>query len=394
MHNEEGAWIGYGLGDSGDAVVKINHRLYAAFPANSKARELGVVDNSPYYSDATKDAVINIARYINASPADLERLAGGKPLTVAAEQGVADLALRTAIGAYVPPPPPVRRQRYPIQGVWHDSRAFLNPPDAPSYNRDTDGFASEGVRLYEGMIGTPIIPIGYSMGGGSVQKFLTALRPEWRQYVKAAVTFGDPAMPPGGSLNGDMPYEGISRLFQPEWVRDRYWSYAIDGDWYPQARGLLPLLYQVLTRAELTLDFAVYLFTQFPAQAFQELLGTKPSTDPLAGILGPLAGLMTTGTSGQIGQLLSPLGLMAVLPNLVYLLFDAVKFLATNAHGQYGNPDYALWGGMTAVDHAANIIRQHVPDGATLFLFPGTWSTWDQLFQMDVAVRLSGDLLP
>jgi hypothetical protein len=27
----------------------------------------------------------------------------------------------------------------------------------------------------------------------------------------------------------------------------------------------------------------------------------------------------------------------------------------------------------------------------TLYLLPGTWSTWDQLFQFDIAARLQGD---
>jgi hypothetical protein len=46
---------------------------------------------------------------------------------------------------------------------------------------------------------------------------------------------------------------------------------------------------------------------------------------------------------------------------------------------------------MTAVDHAVATVRRVAPQGATMFLLPGTWSNWDQLFQFDVAIRLQGD---
>lgn len=380
----DGQWVGYGLGDESDEVTKIDRRLLYAYPKNSHAVEHGVVVDR-HYDAATQAAVIDLATFINNDPELLRSMAGGRRLDRAQDLGVADLAFRQAIGAYVPP---VYRPKYPIQGVWADSRAFLNPPDAHSFAKATNDFAAEGYRLYSAHAGEPVVVIGYSMGGVSAKKFLDRLRPEWRQHVKALITLGDPCMPADGSLLGDEPGQGISKNPQPGWVRDRYWSYSIDGDWYPRARGLLFLLYQILTRAELTLDFAVYLFTQFPQQAMQELMGVTPSSDPLAGALSGLAGLLSTGPVNMIGAVLDPLQILAVLPKVVYLLFDAIKFIATNAHGQYGNPAYALWDGMTAVDHATQVIRDHVPDGAWLYLFPGTWSTWDQLFQFDIAASL------
>jgi hypothetical protein len=286
--------------------------------------------------------------------------------------------------AYFPPAP---RRLFEIQGVGGDSRAFLNPPDAPCYNKQTDKFATEGLRLTP-TLKAPIIPIGYSMGGDSVRKYLTRLSPQQRDLIGAAVTFGDPSMPPEGSLLGDRTGAGISGVYQPDWVRNRYYSYAIDGDWYPQARGLLPFLYQVLTRAELTMDFALWLFTQFPLQAMQELMGVKPSDDPLAGVLGPLAGFMTSGPAGVLGSLLNPTQIFMLLPQLVQLMFDAVSFLATNAHGKYGDPAVRNWDGLTGVDHAAKVLRDKFPNGGTVLLFPGTWSQWNQLFQFDVAIRL------
>lgn len=384
MNGPGGKWIGYGEGDESDAVIPIERRLVHAYPTNSRAIEHGVaVDRR--YTAATKASVIDVTTFMNNDSRELDRLRRMGIATPLRSDGVANLDVRKAIGAYVEP---AYRSKYPIQGVWADSRAFLNPPEAHSFVKATNDFRDEFMRLYRSMAGTPIWLIGYSMGGVSVQKCLTALLPEWRRFVLGVTTFGDPAMPAEGSLLGNDPGEGISKQPQPLWVRDRYWSYSIDGDWYPRARGLLFLLYELLTRAELTMEFALYLFTAFPRRAFQELLGTRESSDPLAGVLGALAGLMTTGPAGVIGQLLNPMALFAVLPNLVYLLFDAIKFIATNAHGKYGDPAYALWDGMTAVDHAVANIRKVAPDGCTLVLLPGTWSSWDQLVQFDVAAQL------
>lgn len=382
MNGPDGKWIGYGPGDRGPEVTKIERRLALAYPKNSHAAEHGLVVDDRY-TDATAASVRDLAKFVNADPELLQRMTGGG--TPLRDDGIANLAVRKAIGAYVEP---VYQSKYPIQGVWADSRAFLNPPDAHSFEKATNDFRDEAMRLYRPMAGKPIIPIGYSMGGVSVKKFLDALPVEWRDFVEMVITFGDPAMPAEGSLNGNDPGEGISKKPQPLWVRDRYWSFSIDGDWYPRARGLLFLMYDLLTRAELTMDFAIYLFTQFPQRAFQELLGTKESSDPLAGVLSGLAGLMTSGPVGAIGAVLNPLQLFALLPNLIHLLFDAIKFIATNAHGKYGDPNYALWDGLTAVDKAVALIREYCPDGATLLLFPGTWDSWNHGFQFDVAAQL------
>lgn len=387
MKGFSGEWIGYGEGDVSDAVTPIERRLVHAYPRNSHAIEYGVaVDRT--YTASTAQAVRDLTAFMNNDPRQLERLARMGITTPLRSDGIATLDVRKAIGAYVEAPANPPQSKYPIQGVWADSRAFLNPPTAHSFVKATNDFRDEALRLYRPMAGTPIWLLGYSMGGVSVQKILAALPPEWRQYVVGVSTFGDPAMPMEGSLNGNDPGEGISRTPQPQWCWDRYWSYSIDGDWYPRARGLLFLLYQVLTRAELTMDFALYLFTEFPKQAFQQLIGQADSADPLAGVLSGLAGLMTTGPFGTVGTLLNPLQLFAILPDLVRLLFDAVKFIATNAHGKYGDPAYALWGGMTAVDHAVATIRRVAPDGCTLFLLPGTWANWNQGFPFDVAAAL------
>jgi hypothetical protein len=80
-HDDAGKWIGYGLNDVGPAVVRIQHRLIAAYPKNSKAKELGVTE-SGRYDQATFDAVFNIQPFL------------GLPAT-----GVANAATQRALGA-------------------------------------------------------------------------------------------------------------------------------------------------------------------------------------------------------------------------------------------------------------------------------------------------------
>jgi hypothetical protein len=368
------AWIGWQVGMSSPTVQAAKRKLRGKF---SYAKQL---DDTEYFGT---DLQAVLSTYQSRKNPDLVA-AGKPPLRI---DGVLDYATQDALGmiSHAPPAP-----RYPIQGVGGDSRAYLMPPDAPSFNRDVAAFGAEGHRLHA-ILRTrgpaSIVPIGYSMGGTSVKRFLDTVPLEWRSDIKMVITFGDPSMPAGGSLLGDMPGEGISKEPQPQWCWDRYYSFAIDGDWYPQARGLLFFLYQIIARMELTLDFAMWLFTEFPKLAMQQLMGQAPSSDPLSGVLSGLAGVMTTGPTNIIGSLLGPVQILALLPQLVQLLTDAIKFAMTGAHGLYGDPGHALWDGMTGVDKAVSLIREKVPT-ATLLLFPGSWAQWNQGFPFDVALRL------
>ncbi len=360
------AWVGWQVGMSGLPIQAAKRALKAKF---SYAKAL---DDTELFGD---DLRVALSTYQIRKNVDLVK-AGKGPLRI---DGVLDYATQDALGLIVHKAPVAR---FPIQGVGGDSRAYLLPPDAPSFFKDVAAFGAEGHRLHSILRANgpaPIVPIGYSMGGVSVKRFLDTVPVAWRDDVKMVVTFGDPSMPAGGSLLGDMPGEGISKEPQPDWCLDRYYSFAIDGDWYPQARGLLFFLYQIIARAELTLDFATWLFTQLPSLAMQQLMGTEPTTDPLGGVLSGL--LKFTGLAN------TPLALLGLLPQLVELLVDAVKFAATGAHGRYGDPGYKLWDGMTGVDKAVALIREKVPN-ATLLLFPGSWAQWNQGFQFDVALAL------
>jgi len=380
-HDAKGEWIGYGVGDSGGRVPQIQHRLIHAYPAHSFAVDLGVMETGVYDANTAK-AVINIATYLNVTEGTHLRT-----------DGIADYAIQVRIGAYVPPRP---GPKYPLQGVYYNSNAFLAPDPMHTYVQAISEAAAEGTRLYSLEVGTPIIPIGYSMGGDSVKMFMRALRPEWRQYVKAVVAFGDPAHPLVGTGNlvpdvpgADGPGYAISRDPHDTWYRDRLLSFGINNDWYPRCRTeVLALLYRILTRAALTLDFASYLFSVLPTVPGQILLGTTPSNDPAAGALASLAPhVVSTGTQAVNG-ILNPLALFTLLPQLIELMIDAVQFAATQAHGMYNDPNHAFWGGRTAVDYAVEQIRALVPGGAKLYLFSGTWAMWNQGFQFDTAMGL------
>lgn len=367
--------MSYKIGDQGPELVSFDLWLNRKFKSYSNVK----VDGK-YGLDEAKVVAEAMRRY-SLAPTFMDIKVGGVMTHVEGAIATDEFLHRAA---YVAVP---HRHRYEIQGVGGDSGAFLNPPNAHSFEKATNGFAMEGNRLTS-VIDGPIIPIGYSMGGVSVCKYLNTLTPQQQARIPMVITLGDPSMPAQGSKLGDTPGEGISKMPQPQWCWDRYYSFALPGDWYPQAQGLLFFLYQVLIKAELSADFALYLFTQFPIAAMQQLMGTAPSTDPLSGILGPMAGLMTSGPAGLIGSLLGPAQILMLLPQLIELLIDAVKFMMTNAHGMYGDPGHAAWNGMDGVDYAVQLVNQLVPDGATTLLFPGTWSNWDQMFQFDIASRL------
>ena len=57
-----GKWIGYGPGDTGAEVARIEHRLLAAYAANSHAKALGVKEDE-LYTDATAAAVKELATF-------------------------------------------------------------------------------------------------------------------------------------------------------------------------------------------------------------------------------------------------------------------------------------------------------------------------------------------
>ncbi|WP_235630974.1 hypothetical protein [Mycobacteroides abscessus] len=68
--------------------------------------------------------------------------------------------------------------------------------------------------------------------------------------------------------------------------------------------------------------------------------------------------------------------LFALLPQIIQTIAAALKFVQTNAHFHYHDQPQPFWRGLTAVDCAAQIIAEKVPN-ATVFTVPGTVSWWN-----------------
>ena len=95
----------------------------------------------------------------------------------------------------------------------------------------------------------PKVLPGYSGGANCVAQVLNHWPADRRGEILAVIQFGDPSRPPGKTLLGNDPGgHGISEDFPPDWVLDRYFSFAIDGDMYPNATGLLPFFYDIQSR--------------------------------------------------------------------------------------------------------------------------------------------------
>lgn len=102
MHDSSGKFIGYGVGDVSPECEKVNHRLLLAYNGHSHATTHGVLDTTSFTA-GTASALIDLVTFMNGDKAS--QLAagtrGGKfPLRA---DGVADLNVRKAIGAYTNP---------------------------------------------------------------------------------------------------------------------------------------------------------------------------------------------------------------------------------------------------------------------------------------------------
>jgi pimeloyl-ACP methyl ester carboxylesterase len=260
-----------------------------------------------------------------------------------------------------------------VQGVQWDTSAFLNPNPQHSYVEAVTEGVAEGLRLALPEH-RPKIICGYSMGAEVVARFLDAWPADRHDEITAVITFGSPSRPPGPTKLGPDPGgQGISGFFTPEWARDREWSYTIDGDMYPESLGVMHLIYDLLTRMEVSLEFAQFLFTWLtgipltiggilgavtaPANGLgSQLLGLAGAQIPGFGMLKPILGMITPGALNQVNGPVSLPQILFNLPEIVVSLVGLLKFLFTNAHGKYWVDP--IFEGMTAEDHAAATVSR------------------------------------
>ena len=344
-----------------DEIRKLQHRMIYAYPRNSQAIELGVVE-SGIFDAATDQALRNLQPHLNPPQR---------------ADGVLTYDTKVATGVYVPAPKSDEK-RFVQQGVGFSTDAFLMGDPTHSYiDARTEG-SNELLRLALPMVGVPKVWIGYSMGDDVVNTALLQWPADRRDEIKMIVGFGGPSKRPGPTLLGNDPGgQGIAGVFGPDWAVPITYQFTHEGDMYANAVGLLPFLYQVLTRMEVSLEFAAYLFRLFTSAIGGQLLGQIRSTLPGAGALSDVAGLVTAGPVAQAsGPIANVLDLFALLPQIIPTLAAALKFVETNAHYHYHDQPEPFWRGLTAVDCAAQIIAEKV-DHATVFTVPGTVSWWN-----------------
>jgi hypothetical protein len=368
-----------------DDVPPIQHEALDRF--GSYAIPLGVRENG-VYDQATSDFVAAFQTRKNAS--------GYQPRL--RTDGWCDYATKAALGVLPAPPVPkpptylglcvpgtwgvwnigpqvmaVNRQpdKVQVQGVGFNTGAFLNPDPRHSYVDARNEGTAELLRLAL-PDPRPKFITGYSLGADIVVRFLEQWPTARRGEITGVFTFGSPGRPPGVTKLGfDHGGAGISGVYTPEWARDREWSYTISGDMYPCSVGLLPQIYEILTRMEATAAFMRYLFGMLSSKFGPVLLGlTKTAAGilipaaigvagaaiPGFGALAPILGLVTKGLITDITGPLSLAAMMLNLPMIISTLMAALKFVFTNAHQKYWvNP---IFEGMTAENHAASIVRQ------------------------------------
>lgn len=388
----DGIWrTGQGTQPAPDQVKLLQHRALHAF--GSYAVPLGVTENGVF--DAATSAFVKEFQRRKNDSGYTPRL----PANRNASPGDVDYETRKALGILPTPPAPVTQKyvgyavpgtwgvwnigpqcmavnRSPdkvfLQGVGYNTSAFLNPDPQHSYVEAVNEGVGELLRLSLPDF-RPKFVAGYSMGAEVVARFLAAWPAERRQEIIQVFTFGSPSRPPGATkYSGPLPGAGISGFYTPDWARAREWSYAIDGDMYCEAEGLLPSFYQLAVRAEASPEFAMYLFgwmTGIPIGGFgaMNLFGnvSAPPSPIGAGLLGldgnsaangfgMLSGIldMITGNDGMI----SLPEMIFNIPLIIGAIMQAMKFVGTNAHGRYWVDP--IFFGMTAEDHAASVVRQ------------------------------------
>lgn len=253
------------------------------------------------------------------------------------------------------------KARFDIQGLGYDTNAFMigNNPSHSYIDMLNDGSA-EYLRLALPNRQRKVL-CGYSGGAGALVQALHRWPAERRAEIAAVIQMGDPNRPPGPTLLGNNPGgHGISEDFPPDWILDRYYSFALPGDMYCCAAGLLPVFYDILVRMEATGEFAMYLFNLLVNQLGgltaigAALLGL--GGNPIVAGFGALANLLPklTGGKGDIPDLVT---MLFNIPAIIVSLKKLLDFVISQDHGMYADPGHAVFGGLTAVDRAAQIVN-------------------------------------
>lgn len=374
MYDAQGDWIGLGEGDVSEEVRRIKSFMKRMYRSYS-----GDLDDSDTAAGRTFDAEMERA----VSEMQDRLVASGKLAIGSFRRGVINAETKYAMGYLKRAAQPPKYVGYAVPGTWGQWNVG---PHCMAVNRSPDKVQLQGVGFNTGAFLTPdpthsyvdarnegtaellrlALPdprpkfvSGYSLGADVVCRFLDQWPAERRDEIVAVFTFGSPCRPPGATKLGPDPGgAGISGFYTPEWARDREWSYTIDGDMYAEANSpLMTALYDILTRMEVSSDFAMYLFRVLSSSVGPALLGVAGAFLPGFGALSSLLGLVTAGPDFETD---GPPNLFAMLTNVAVIvpaLISAMKFVFTGSHGRYWG-DNRLFEGMNAEDHAASVVRR------------------------------------
>lgn len=360
MINPDGAWV-LGLGDVSPEIRKIK-----AFMRNKFRSYAGHLADTEVFDEQMVEAVkemqrrygVRVTGWIGYS----DKVRMGYIVEGPQPPKYVGYAVPGTWGVWNIGPQCMAVNRSPdkvyLQGIGYNTSAFIHPDPTHSYVEAVREGTAELMRWALPEPRKKFVS-GYSMGAEVVARFLTQWPTERRDEIVAVFTFGSPARPPGPTKLGPDPGgAGISGFYTPEWARDREWSYTIDGDMYAEADSpLMTALYNILTRMELSTEFAMYLFQVLTSSLGPALLGVAGAMVPGFGALSSLLGLITPGSVQDTD---GPPNLFAMMTNLAVIapaLIGALKFVFTNAHGRYWG-DNRLFDGMNAEDHAASVVRR------------------------------------
>lgn len=350
MKDANGDWIGYGVGDKGVEVAAINQKLHDKY---QWARTAGVAPGDTY-TGTTAWAIGEFCRRV------------GLPIVFDPNgDPVANLAIRTRLGAYVvPAPPPPKRGPltwFTVAGTWADmwsgfpadvangldkrywywqpvnypaSFGPIGGGPAPSYEESVAVGVEELIRLIEITPGRFAL-CGYSQGAEVVARVLIELiSGRLTDRLKDClwyVAFGDPARQSGVCVGRDPGGSGISGIRFTVPASVKMLVYALDGDMYcttpdkTEGGTNMRAVYKALTKMQI----------HDPGRDIISALTGDPS------IMRQLMRLFSDPVSGGIG--------------LIDALFRLAKFAVTNAHVRYG--ELEVLPGLTAVQHAINTLN-------------------------------------
>lgn len=373
MRDANGKWIGYGLGDTGAQVVKIQHRLIFAYPRNSQAKTLGVTESGTY-DQATADAVKNIQPFLNL------------PAT-----GVANYATQVALGAIAPtaPPPPAHRPIWFYSAPGSGADWWVGPSfevgkwcqDVLHLNHQPVGFAKggylglmggdptfsyndvigfEGAELERLLDSNPDVQAalrkaqaaqsagvhvvwvdgvdwegwfsGYSQSADGMEDALVRLFGDGGKYallrsrINGVIQFGNPSK----------RTTGIARKPRPEWLYSLVHNLNHPNDFYAEAPdNIRPPFYKLIVEADTELPFFVHVMkVALPVIAGLPFIGAFLA--PIMAIANPLMGLINgpdEPVDKQLVALLSAQGVLTHIPDLLQLV-GALPGI--QAHGDWG----------------------------------------------------------